>query len=95
MGAGTNGRRRLGAGRFGAGQQSHAVYAVITPDRPCNRGRVADEQGSGLKEGVSARRHLTASHCKPIKLPQSVAIGRQISARPLHGIKIARHISSQ
>ena len=62
MGAGTNGRRRLDAGRFGAGQQSHAVYytaAAITPDRPCNRVRVADEQWSALKEGVSARRRLT------------------------------------
>jgi len=35
------------------------TVAAITPDRPCNRGRVADEQGSGLKEGVSARRRLT------------------------------------
>jgi len=69
LGDGTYGRRDKWAPLFGRWMfrrwttkpcMIQCTAAVITPDRPCNRGHIADEQGSGLKEGVSARRRLTA-----------------------------------
>ena len=40
-----------------------------------------------MKVHKVVRRGWWAWHCKPIQLQQSVAIGQEISARPLHGIK--------